>query len=101
MPAATFRMNPPRTMSTWLTTWASAGLSLSVGMNARDRRMDPGLYLIADTLAMATDPGLDETVSATAPSADAPTEVPSDVPFGIPELLVEVDARHYVDRALL
>ncbi len=50
---------------------------------------------------MATDPGLEETVSATAPSADAPTEVPSEVPLGIPPVLVEVDARHYVDRALL
>src|SRR6266540_2113174 len=39
MPAASWRTNPARTMSLWLTASASAGSSRSVGMSERVQRM--------------------------------------------------------------
>src|SRR5689334_2044118 len=39
MPAAVWRTSPARSMSLWLTIWASAGLSLRTGRKARDQRM--------------------------------------------------------------
>src|SRR6185295_16205162 len=41
MPAAVCRTSPARSISLWLTIWASAGLSLRTGRNARDQRMAP------------------------------------------------------------
>src|SRR5690242_10437859 len=42
MPAAVWRTRPARSISLWLTIWASAGLSLRSGRKARDQRMAAG-----------------------------------------------------------
>src|SRR5688572_24464135 len=38
MPAAVWRTSPARSISLWLTIWASDGLSLRTGRKLRDRR---------------------------------------------------------------
>src|SRR6266849_2401396 len=40
MPAASCRTSPARTISLWLTASASAGSSRSVGISARDQRIE-------------------------------------------------------------
>src|SRR3954470_12030942 len=39
MPAAVWRIRPARSISLWLTIWASAGVSLATGRKYRVRRM--------------------------------------------------------------
>src|SRR3954453_2135860 len=46
MPAAVCRTRPARSISLWLTIWASAGLSLRTGRKARDQRIARALAAI-------------------------------------------------------
>src|SRR3569833_822811 len=47
MPAAVWRTRPARSISLWLTIWASAGLSLRTGRKAWDQRMARGCRVAA------------------------------------------------------
>ena len=52
MPAAVWRTSPARSISLWLTIWASDGLSLRTGRKAWDQRMAPRPRGRACALAM-------------------------------------------------
>src|SRR3954454_19771643 len=56
MHAAVWRTRPARSISLWLTIWASAGLSLRTGRKARDQRMGPRSS--GQALRLATAPQL-------------------------------------------